>query len=81
MRASQIRNVNVIAYASAVGRWIIRTEYVKVVSDAQACLDGDFDQVGCVRCRLTSAQLGIGPRDIKIAKNDVTQGVRATDVT
>jgi hypothetical protein len=74
MSAGQIVDVNVIAYAGAVGCRIVGAENREVRSLANRRLAGDLDeQCGGAR-RLADAAVRIRSGHVEVPQHDVTQG-------
>src|SRR5690606_13063134 len=76
----QIGDVDVVAYASAVGRGIVSAEDVHGRAYAEGSLGGDFKQVGGLWCGLTSSLLEIGAGDVEVAKGHVFEGCSSSEV-
>ncbi len=80
MRGDQIRHVDVIANAGAVGRRIVRAEHLDFVAQAKRGLGRDLDEVGGGSRRLAGAQLRVGARHVEIAQDHVIEAVRRARV-
>lgn len=77
---SQIGDVDVVAYAGAVGRGVVSAEDVHGRAYAEGSLGGDFEQVGGLGCGLTGSLLEIGAGDVEITKGHVFEGCGSSEV-
>ena len=75
MCARQIADVDVVADAGAVGRWIVGAEYVYIQPLAERGLAGDLDQMRRLWGRLSGASLWVGAGDVEIAQYHEAQPI------
>src|SRR4249920_1732517 len=80
MSVGEVSHMNVIAYACAVGRRIIRAEYLQVWPQAERSLRSNLDQMCRAWRRLASSARRIGAGDVEIAQGDEAQVVRSPGV-
>ena len=78
--AHEVGDVDVVADAGAVRRWIVGAEHLHVRPLAERRLAGDLDEVRRMRRRLAGAALRVGARDVEIAQRHVAEIVRPRGV-
>jgi len=80
MRVSQVRHVDEIAYASAVGCIVIVAIDVHLITSADGNFCGDLDQMGSGRLTFAAASLRVGAGNIEITESCDTQTAGACGV-
>src|SRR5262249_38633011 len=74
VRLSQVHDVDVIAQAGTVGRWIIVAKHLKTFA-ARGGVNGSWDQVDLRGVILTNLAIRVRPGGVEIAKRHGTDSV------